>query len=224
MVRIAAVAIACLVTVLAAVAKDVQIGPTTINLTLPSAYCELDDGNAEDASLLKVMGDLPARSHLLAAYADCKQLTGFRSGKETVPSDFAIYATPAGAMNIVFPDLTVKQVCAKLRTEGEQTLAGLWRENRLRVEGIIKGIKFNEMQFLGVMAEESSVCYGASLVKLKTDVGTEKVEVSLFANTIIRGKFIIFSLYAPYVGIDTVPAMLSKHKSNVATLTAANKN
>jgi hypothetical protein len=36
MVRIAAVAIACLVTVLAAVAKDVQIGPTTINLTLPS--------------------------------------------------------------------------------------------------------------------------------------------------------------------------------------------
>jgi hypothetical protein len=110
-----------------------------------------------------------------------------------------------------------------MRQQGNQMLAGITRESGLRIGEVFKGIKINETRFIGVMAEEPTVCYWAILSKLMTDVGTEKAQIEIGAATVIRGKFIAYHFYSPYVSDDTIATMMAKHKSNVAALVAVNK-
>src|SRR5262249_54759806 len=109
--------------------KQVAIGSTTIRLTPPSGYCELADSNAHDAELLKTMRELLRQNQLLAAYADCSQLANVRSGKVPALDDFAEYFTPLGAGNTKFPKEVIKQVCAKMRAEGERKLANIAQDS-----------------------------------------------------------------------------------------------
>jgi hypothetical protein len=223
--RIVSGVFALLATVTVGVTKDVKIGPISVNLTAPSGYCELDDGNADDARLLQGLRDLFAgRNQLLAAYADCHNLTDFRSGKKPTLNDYAIYTTPVDALNSTVPVEAIKQVCTKLRTEGEQRLAKIMRDRASSIEEVFKGVKVNETRHVGVVAEDPTVCYYAQLQKLMTEAGTEKTQVGISAATVLRGKFIVYHLYSPYIGGDTVTALLAKHKTNVAALFAANKN
>jgi hypothetical protein len=223
--RTASVTLALLVTVIAANAKDVKIGPISVVLAVPSGQCELDEGQPDDARLLSLFRKLSTLNQLLGAYADCQQLTDFRAGKQPALNDFAEQMTPIGAMNITLPASHITQVCAMLRTpEGKERLAKIAQEVVPRIEEAVDGMKVNETRFLGVVEEEPEVCYSALLQKLKTEAGTEKTQVGITATTLINGKIVIYNLYGLYAGDDTLAVLLAKHKSNVAALIAANKH
>jgi hypothetical protein len=64
----------------------------------------------------------------------------------------------------------------------------------------------------------------ALLQRLRTEVGTDKVQTAVYATTIVRGKVIYCYLFAPYTGAETIGDILAKQKLNVAALIAANKN
>jgi hypothetical protein len=223
--RIVSAAIALLAMVAAGITKDVKIGLISVNLTAPSGHCELDDRKADDTRLLQGLRDLFAgRNQLLAAYADCHNLTDFWSGKQPTLNDYATYTTPVGTENSIVPVEAIKQVCTKLRTEGEQRLAKIMSDRASSIEEVFKGIKVNETRHIGVVAEDPTVCYYAQLQKLITEAGSEKTQIGISAAMVTRGKFIVYHLYSPYVGGDTATALLAKHKTNVAAFFAANKN
>jgi hypothetical protein len=98
--HVTCVVLALLTTALAAIAKDVKIGATSIDLTAPSGYCELRENNANEARVLKGLQDTTIRNQLLAAYADCQQLANYRPGKNPLLDDFAVYWTATSLMNV----------------------------------------------------------------------------------------------------------------------------
>jgi hypothetical protein len=220
-------AFVCLATgaaALASSAKEVSVGSTTIRLALPSGYCELADSNANDADLLKTMRDLLRENLLLAVYADCSQLANVRSGKAPGLDDFAQYFTPLSAVNAKFSPGVIKQVCAKMREQGERKLANLAQDSTRRVEEFVKGLKINETQFVGVVAEEDNTCYTATPQKFTLNGGNEKVQFNLSAALVLIDKFVHYHIFTPYRGARTVSELLTRHKANVATLLAANKS
>lgn len=79
------------------------------------------------------------------------------------------------------------------------------------------------MKSLGVLAEDPDACYMGMLQKIHTEVGTDKTQVILIADTVIKGKHVFIDRIAPAAEPDTVASALKLLKANVAALYAANK-
>jgi hypothetical protein len=213
---------------LPAMAKDAKIGSTSVTLTAPPGHCELEQTDAADARIIKAIeGMLASDNRLLAAFADCKQLTQWRAGKRPLLDDIAQYQTPARTVDApapAAPEDMLKQVCAKMREEGEKTVAGLAADIKTRIEQVMKDVKHNQMRFLGVVAEEPTACYAVIVQRFKAETGKDVTQAALFATTFVKGKLVYYYLFAPYQSPYTVTALLAKHKVNVAALLSANKD
>jgi hypothetical protein len=202
-------------------AKDVKIGQTSLNLVAPLGQCELREDQPDDGQLLKVLRDVQAGNDLLAAYADCQQLADYRSGKRSILDDFANYVMPKSAMNAKLPPDAVKQVCDVTRKKGEQIYADASRKASSLIEQVVKGIKADEPLFLGVVAEDATACYLATVQKTNYPNG-ERTQAWVTAMLAARGKFISYNVYTAYVSSATVAGLLAKHKNNVAAVLRAN--
>jgi hypothetical protein len=207
-------------------AKDAKVGQVSIALTAPPGQCELDPGQPSDAGTLQAVRTAIGGNTLLAMFADCKQLTDWRVGKRGLLEDFAQYQVSSDAMDMLPPPDPVqmlKQLCAHLREEGERMMTGLAPDVKQRVEQALKNTQVNQLRFLGVVADEESACYGAIAQRLKAQTGKDVTIVGLSATMFVKGKLLYYYLYAPYRSVQTVTALLARHKLNVAALLAANK-
>jgi hypothetical protein len=226
-IRLAVALLASLISV-PCFAKEATVGQTAITLTTPTGQCELDPKQPSDARMLQITeGALTGvGNRLLAFYADCKQLGDWRTGKRPLLEDFAQYQTTiaaAGAPAPAAPEEEIKQLCSKQRADGERTMSGLASDIKARVEEAVRGVKVNQMRFLGVVGEEPGACYAALVQRLKAETGKDVTMMSVYATMFIKGKVVHYYLYSPYRSSQTVTALLARHKVNVAALLAANK-
>ncbi len=225
--RLVAALIISLSGALQAGARDITLGQTVVSLAVPPGQCELQRAQAGEARLIKVIEDLlPKTNRLIAAFADCKQLSDWRAGKRKLLDDTAQYQTVVSAESgppEADPAQALKQVCAGLRAEGDKTITSLTPDLNARIEQVMKAVKVSQTRFLGVVAEDATGCYAAIAQRFKTEAGTDKTQIALFAAAFPKGKLIFYYLYAPYRSGDTLTAMLAKHKANIAALLAANK-
>jgi hypothetical protein len=227
MIRLAAAFLGLCLLACPAVAKDAKIGPTTLNLIPPPGYCEMDPAQASDARMVKAIEGMLGNTgnRLLAVSADCNQLTNWRTGKRKLLDNMAQYQTIISLESSPLPaapDVTIKDACNQMRAQGEQLVADMTPDVQARAEQVLKTVKVNEMKFLGVVGEDPLVCYAAMLQKFKTEVGTDKTQVTVFATTVIKFKIVYYYLFAPYVSGATVTDMLAQQRKNVAALQAAN--
>jgi hypothetical protein len=65
------------------------------------------------------------------------------------------------------PENVLKSYCSGMRILGERSMPGVPADAQERAEQPSKILKPNEMIFLGVVAEEPLVCFGATLQKVK---------------------------------------------------------
>jgi hypothetical protein len=226
---VSAVAPILVVTCCAAVAKEANVGGTSLNLIPPAGYCDLDESNPSDGRLITAIGNLVrgGGNELLAISANCGQLSDWRAGKRPLLDDIAQYQSPISMMQQTLPgspEPVIKQNCDSLRKEGERLLSGSLPDIKSRVEKTLERVKISDSSFMGVLAEDATACYAAVLQKMKTEIGTDKTQVALFAITVVKGKMIFSYLFSPFAGTDTVTSMLTAHKANVAALLAANRN
>jgi hypothetical protein len=207
-------------------AKDAQIGAAAVALPAPKGYCELTEQQPADVRLINVIGDLVAanKNELLAVAADCGQLEAWRAGKLATLDDYVQYQAPIDAMAAtVTRGEAVKEVCASARAEGNKNFATAATDIGSRVDAAVKGAKFGETGFLGVLAEDADACYFAILVKAHTEGGGgEESQLMISAATVVKGKVIYSNLSTIYHDAATVKAALERHKQNVAALLAAN--
>jgi hypothetical protein len=213
-----------IVVAVAGTAKDAQIGSASVSLPVPAGFCEMTEDQPSDARMIKAIGGMLASAQVepLVLSADCKQLDAWRLGLRPVLDDFAQYQTPIAGKNSDFPRAeSIKGFCITIRAKG-QDISGMTDDLNARMENVLKNAKFNEMSFLGVLEEDSDACYFGLLQKVRTEVGTEKTQVSVTALTIVKGKAINFVLYTVYHDKDTVAEALARQKRNVAALLAAN--
>ncbi len=210
------------------VVKRVPIGATTVNLVAPDGFCALTDQEPSDARALKIIGDLliKTQNELLAMVADCSQLKAWRVGTQATLNDYVQYQTPMRAKNSELPARAeaVKQICAAMRAQGDNILSPeTTADLKAKMEDAIAGAKFNELHFLGVLAEDGDACYSGLTQKIRTEAGDEKVQLTIIASTIVKGKVVNYNLYTLYKGADSVLAALTRHRrNNIPALLAAN--
>jgi hypothetical protein len=207
-----------------AMAGEATIGDASIVLPPPAGYCELSDNQASDTRMLSALRELlrPTGNQLLAMSADCEQLSKWRTGGLLL-DDIAQYQTPKDT-SATYTAETLKQICEFTRQQGEKVTSEIVPGIQKRVEDVLNEVKLNEMKFIGVVDEDANACYVVFLQKLKTELGTEKTQVALYAITLLKSKIVFYYLFRPYADSNTATTMLASHKENVAALLAANKN
>jgi hypothetical protein len=223
--RIVATLAAAVVIAGSCAAKDVKIGSADITMDIPDGFCELTEDEPADARAIKIIGNLVAgvKNELLTIAADCSQLKAWRTGELPTLDDYLQYQTLAAAKNSNFsrgPE--IKDFCASIRAQGGQMIAGISPDVNARLEEAIKGAKFNEPTFLGVLAEDADSCTFGLMQKVQTEAGNEKVQVTIAATTVVKGKIVYYNYYTVHRDRDTVPAALARHQRNVAAMLAAN--
>lgn len=212
-----------------AVAKDAKVGPATLALPPPTGYCELDAAKSTDTRMVKAVEGMLGNTgnRLLAVSADCAQLADWRTGKRKLLDNMAQYQTLIAWENGPLPDTpetTIKEICGQMHAQGERLVANMTPDVKARAEEVLKTVQINEMKFLGVVGEEPLSCYAAMLQKFRTEVGTDKTQVTVFATTVVRSKIVYFYLFAPYVSGDTVTEMLAQQQVHIRRLQSANPN
>ena len=226
--RISFAALAVAVSAFPVIAKEVKIGPASINLTAPPGFCVLTEDNPSNSRVISMTRTMVegVGNELLAMFANCQQLDDWRAGTRKLLDDFVQYQTQKRFKDA--PPLpvaeTIKEACAAMRAEGEKILANMLPDVKARVTEVSRTLKVNDMTFLGVLDEDGTGCYAAMLQKFATEAGTDKTQVTVFTTAIIKGKVVYYYLFAPFESPDTVPAMLAAQKNNVAALIAGNRN
>jgi hypothetical protein len=208
--------------------KEARVGEAALSLTTPAGQCELDPSKPGDARMLEVTERAVSGvgNQILGFYADCKQLTDWRTGKRPLLEDFAQYQTLASAASApgpAAPEEAIKQLCSQQRQEGEKLMTGLAPTMKARVEEAVRGVTVNQTRFLGVVGEEPGVCYSAMAQRIKAENGKDVTLIAVFATTYIKGKIVFYYLYSPYRSAQTVTTLQAKHRINVAALLEANK-
>jgi len=202
---------------------EALLGDVFVTLPPPAGFCDLSPRYEFDGRMVTIIARSIEKTgnKLLSMSADCGQLAEARAGRRRLLDDYAQYQTQIAAMTKP-PAESVAQTCTTLRSRSNTIGSDLWPDIKARIDSTLKKIKMNESIFLGVVAEDANACYAALIQKLRTEAGTEKTQVAVYAVTIIRNRSMAVDRYAVYQNPDTVNAVLAKLTLDVAALIAAN--
>jgi hypothetical protein len=218
--RLTVAALVLAVTVSRASGLAALIGDAFVKLPPPAGFCELTPRYEFDGRTVAVVSAYlsGAGIRLLAMSADCDQLAEAREGRRRQVDDVAQYQVEIADMKTP-PVFSIERMCSILRIQSNSPMG---TDIDARLASTIEKIKVNEAGSIGVVAEDKNACYTATLQKVWTETGTEKMLVGLHAATVISNRAIGVRRYTIYQNRDTINAMLPKLKGDVAALVAAN--
>jgi hypothetical protein len=208
-------------------AGEGTVGGVALKLPPPQNFCDLDPKITGDARLLNGINGMlgGTGNRLLAASADCTELTDWRSGQRKLLDNLAQYQTLVSQENndvSTTGSAIVKAACAQMRGAGEKMVADMAPGIKARAEAVMKTIELNEQKFLGVIDEEPDICYAALLQKFKAETGENKTQVTVFATTFLASRLMYIYLFAPYHDGEAVTELLARQKTLVTGLRQLN--
>lgn len=210
--------------VMGAEVLSTRIGNEPVQLILPNGMCQIDQSKPTDAAYVDAIeSGLAGTNKLLTAFAECDQLSDWRSSKKMF-LEYGYYQSPVGMLDTVATPDMVTEVCRELRSQGEKMLDDLKEDLTQRTERALKGLQVNELSSLGVVGEDSHACYSAALRNLQAESAQQKLQDLVFAITVLRGKLLFLYVYAPHRDDRTIPILLDQVRTTVTALTAANGN
>jgi len=160
---------ACLISS-AAYSRDAKVGNTTVDVSPPAGFCEVDKTNKTDSGRLASTTDLLKGSGIftIAAFPDFGDVKKSRQSGQFIASKVLITA-PFSAIGNASSE-TVTSTCDELRTKkySDEEKA----EMAKTVKEFAKGNSVSDSVILGVLDEtKGEVCYVGALQKVKTKAG-----------------------------------------------------
>jgi len=206
----------------AALAKQVLMGSTSLNLVPPQGYCDLDEANSRDAQLIALITHSMERgpNKLMAVSADCGELAQFRAGRRNDLERLAHYQASRKHETIAPPPGFIKDACKGLRAEAPDFTAQTSAIAR-QVEDVFKGFKSDGLNILGVFGEDNRACYFASVHRY-TIQGIQQQQLGISATLFVKDRLLFFYNFSPFTSADVIPGLIERHRQDVAALTAAN--
>ncbi len=216
----AVAALAALLLVGPAPAKDVVVGGAAITVTPPRGQCELDPNITTDKSLLAQTTQMTENSGtpLLAIYVDCQQQLDWRAGKLKYIGKKTLIETLKQDQHE-----TVPAICADMREQGKKYAADdvEWVKKDLADTSRQKQ-RYDGTLFLGVLDETPEACVAALVQTFH--LGTLPItQLTIFSSMSVRGHTIYFYSASPYVDEQSTKTALPLHKGDVAAFLAQNK-
>jgi hypothetical protein len=204
----------------------VTIGKTQVGLVLPDGHCELDPGEPADARIMSsIRGAIAGSNELVASFANCDELKGWRAGIYLTLDHFGQYMTLLQTLNqeIDMPrPAMITEICKQMRAATPAENEAIVAKAGNRLEVIMEGIKVNEQKMLGVVDEDEFGCYSALFQRMQAEVGGEKQIAGVFTTTFVKGKIVYLNLYAPFTGSETVQELLVLQKALTKKFVEAN--
>ncbi len=207
--------------------NSVTIGRTQLSLVFPEGHCQLDPGEPADARIMSsIRGAIAGTNELVASFAECNELKGWRAGVYQTLDHFGQYMTLLQTLNqeIDTPQAAmIADICKEMRAASPADNEAIMAKSSNRLEVIMEGVKVNEQKMLGVIDEDANGCYSALFQRMQAEVGGEKQIAGVFNTTFVKGKIIYVNLYAPFAGDDTVNKLLVRQKELARLLVIANQ-
>lgn len=208
-------------------AESVNVGGADIAIVLPAGYCELQADEKSDARVLKAIRGMvePIGNALLSAAAECDTLQNWRSAKVSRLQNMTQYQTYTRETkegSRAEADEAVKTICAELRENGKQQTEDMNPSVRERAAKVMSKIEYGKIEMIGVTGEEPGVCYVSLLQKFRAEDKTDVVQLTTYATTLVKGRWIYFYLFNDYENSGSVEKSLALHKQNVHAFLAAN--
>ena len=203
-------------------ARDAKLGDSTVRVSPPTGFCEVDQTNKADSSWLTSVTNLmnSAKIYTIAAFPDCRQMQRARKTSQFI--DTKIYVTaPYAAIGKLTPQL-VQQTCDELRTKeySEQDKIELAKA----IKEFSNGNTGQDSQALGVLEDvKGVVCYVATLQKIKLKNGEPQTTLALFAVTSVQNSEIFLYQFTPYVDASSMSTALANLKIIYNEFANANK-
>ncbi len=204
-----------------------KVGVTEINLAVPAGFCVLDSGNYRDALFISTVTHfLQGTNKLILLSADCAVLEKWRSGDNSGIRKYAVYYTPNAFENLTLPgaaDTLRKGLCQEMRQQGESTVDAAKALIAEKAKAMSSKLAVNNVNYIGVVAEDEHACYSTFLLGLKDGGGNDVMMSGVITSTIMRAKPIFIGIYDSYQGPETLQAGVDRSKVVAAELEASNR-
>ena len=208
--RLLVLMIACLISS-AAHSRDAKVGNTTVNVSPPAGFCEVDKTNKVDSGWLASTTDLLKGSGVftIAAFPDCSDLKKSRQSGQFIASKVLITA-PFSAIGNASSE-SVTSTCDELRSKQYSDQEKV--EMAKTVKEFANGNSVSDSVILGILDEtKGEVCYVGTLQKVKTKDGELHPLLSFFAVTYVRNNMMFLYQMTPYVDATSTSTALANLK------------
>ena len=186
----------------------VLVGGREIVLVIDPDQCELDRENPSDRRVYEIVErGLAGHNELLLAAADCEQIPPWRNGQRPTLDDFTQVQVGLGFRN---QDLTgrevatARQICAELNKQGDALLSQPMAGARDRFNQLSESVKLNETRFMGVVREDPGACYASLVQRVRTDQGSDKLILSVYAHVVVRGRLLYIYRYTEGESVESM--------------------
>lgn len=206
--------------------KQVSIGGSSIELTLPEGHCAMSRDDDRDRRVIELVeGATGGANEVVLAFADCDHLTAWRNGERRTLGDFGQFQTLVKAKNQNLKGAEaqlVKQICDQFRSQGEGLFQGAADEVNKNLKSMATTMTTNEMKFLGIYSESTRQCTTSFIQKATTEGGASKTLYGINTNMILNGKIVYFNFYTTYENEETLATIRRKHAAALEALLAGN--
>jgi hypothetical protein len=215
-----AVGIVCSLISSAAFSEDVRLGDSSVKVSPPKGFCELDKTNKADVALFDVASSYVKVGgfSLIALYVDCRELEDSRKPNAFILTKVVI------ARFVKRPDRPpsqfISETCDKLRE-------GLSDEQKARISKYVTEFSKDNSNVqntlsLGVLDEvKGTVCYSGQLIKAKIANTGEVAAVYLTAGTFVGDRPIGIFQWTNYVDATSIATALANLKIIYSDFAAA---
>jgi len=207
-------------------AKEVMLGSVSVELVLPTGFCELDPAQSTDAQIVSKFTAMLARSGLkiLSFSAACSELPGWRAGTSLL-DHYLVFSADSRFISQPIPgdaETMRKRICEGIRTQAKQSLSAAIAMANSQPDAIARNVRMNSATVVGVDDDDPNACYTAVLQKLRTQFGTEKLQLMIDTTVAIKGKILFSTLFVLYRDMEGVAKALAENRKFVARWRAAN--
>ena len=176
-----------------------SIGGQEVILDVDPDQCLLERDHPSDKRVYELVErGLAGQNELLLATADCDQIEPWRNGTRPTLDDFAQVQVGLAhrTRNLAGrEEATSKEICTALRKGGDALITGPVEVVRERFNKASDTVKLNETQFVGVVHEDADACYASILQRIRTEQGTDKLILCVYAHVVVRGRLLYMYRY-----------------------------
>lgn len=203
-------------------AAAIALGDTEIAFSPPPGYCTFDPAEPLDAEFVDVMEQaLGTDTRILAAFAECTQLSVWRKGLISSLQDYGFLTTQRTDEAHHMPEPRRAVVATLARALAQADIEAEANRVRERGEGLTAA-RLGQTERLGVLHADGDAVYFGLVAAVATAEGRVHDALEIGAMTLLNGRIVSYLLYGAFAGAPSVEAMLAVQRQNMARLIGTN--
>lgn len=203
--------------------RTISVNGTKIVFPVPAGHCALTKQHDADKKAISIIERVNEnRNIVLMIFAECRQLTAFRSQKGDL-SNYGSYFSPRSARKPVkMPRARFAKVIGKQFEKQKATIEKAQEEAKRRVKAAGTGREIQKNENLGLIDRDDDAAYTGMLQTWQVEGSATTRVAAVTALTLVRERIISINLNAPHAGKNTIKAMLDDQRTMVKRLIATN--